>query len=106
MTPSAARCALEPLPRGSPRHAHPGLTPAATRRLFVYYLGVVKALKAAGYQKDAYLIASSGGASACLSYRSLALQRSPRNAGLASRGVHTRTAVMSARRYTQPARIF
>jgi hypothetical protein len=34
-------------------------------RLFVYYLGVVKALKAAGLHKNAYLIASSGGASAC-----------------------------------------
>jgi hypothetical protein len=39
-------------------------TPTPAARLFAYYLGVVKALKAAGLHKDAYLIASSGGASA------------------------------------------
>ena len=42
----------------------PDCAGAALRRLFVYYLGVVKALKAAGLHRNAYLIASSGGASA------------------------------------------
>lgn len=54
----------------------------APRRLFVYYLGVVKALKAAGLHRNAYLIASSGGASArppVCSRRILTLARTTRH---------------------------
>jgi hypothetical protein len=59
--------ALPPAWRGTasryaPHSPSPAFAPP--RRLFVYYLGVVKALKAAGLNRNAYLIASSGGASA------------------------------------------